>query len=203
MASELMPDSARSTSVMKPDKNYDDIVLKPVSQPTSPLVNFEVAYKQLMERWEDPHLTGKVTVDAGGKTRYGISQNAYPSLDIDTLTAKNAADIAYTDYWNYSKWNISKLPAKEQPLANKLFQFGFNEGVGTVIQATNISIDLICESEVFSKLGDSLDVMRLSDEGKEELLLMSAATQLARYVVKYHGLSRVPHSLMDRALCIE
>jgi len=179
-----------STSVVRPP-------------PVSPLVNFDIAYKQLMERWEDPHLTGKVTTDAGGKTRYGISQGAYPSLDIDTLTAENAKDIAYTDYWNYSKWDISNLQTAHQPLANKLFQFGFNVGVGTVIQIANVCVYIAEIGDDLPKLGYMLNITNRSLETLSDLRLMMAAAQLSRYVKDYHGLSRVPHSLMDRALCIE
>lgn len=167
------------------------------------LVSFDIAYKQLIERWEDPHLTGKITHDAGGATKYGISQNAYPSLDISTITASTAKEITFKDYWMYSKWNISKLQAAYQPLANKLFQFGFNVGVGTVIQIANMCVFSAEIGDQIPKLGDPLDITSRSPETLSDLRLMMVAAQLSRYVVDYHGLSRVPHSLMDRALCIE
>lgn len=171
--------------------------------PPSPFVSFDIAYKQLMERWEDPHLTGKVTVDAGGKTRYGISQNAYPSLDIDTLTAENAKKIAYTDYWMTKVWDISNLDIKNQSLANKLFQFGFNVGVGTVVQLTNFCAMIMQGHKVLPALGTHLILGGIVPSEAQKLTYMLAAAQLSRYVKDYHLLSRVPHSLMDRALCIE
>lgn len=180
------------------------VVRPTTAEPVQALVSFDVAYKQLMERWEDPHYTGKVTTDAGGKTKYGISENAYPSLDIAGLTLSRATEIAHADYWMYSKWDISKLPSNNQALANKLFQFGFNEGVGTVIQASNLSLYMIYNKRGYPKLGDPLHVCEgLLPGDRVDLLRMTAATQLARYVVKYHGLAKVPHSLLDRALCIE
>ena len=45
---------------------------------------------------------GAVTNDAadpGGLTKYGISQRAYPSLDIASLTVEQAAVIYHQDYW--------------------------------------------------------------------------------------------------------
>lgn len=38
--------------------------------------------------------------DPGGLTNYGISQRAYPNVDIRGLTATTASDIYHRDYWN-------------------------------------------------------------------------------------------------------
>lgn len=167
------------------------------------LVSFDISYKQLIERWEDPHYSGKITTDGGGETRYGISQHAYPSLDIATITLTRAQEITHADYWMYSKWDISKILSTKQDLANKLFQFGFNVGVGTVIQIANMSLAVLQNRKILPKLGDPLSVSQLPDAQAYILLQMLAASQMSRYIVDYHGLSRVPHSLMDRALCTE
>lgn len=37
--------------------------------------------------------------DPGGVTKYGISQRAYPMLDIPSLTREQAAALAWRDYW--------------------------------------------------------------------------------------------------------
>jgi lysozyme family protein len=37
--------------------------------------------------------------DPGGATNFGISQTAYPSLDIANLTEDQASQIYYDDYW--------------------------------------------------------------------------------------------------------
>jgi hypothetical protein len=167
------------------------------------LVSFDVAYNQLMQRWEDPHLTGKVTVDGGGKTRYGISQHAYPSIDIDTLTLENAKKIAYTDYWATSIWDVSLLEVVAQPLANKLFQFGFNCWVGTVVQIANLCIYVMAGHKVLPTLGTKLILAGIVPSDAQKLLFMLSSAQLSRYIKDYNMLSRVPHSLLDRALCIE
>lgn len=199
----------RDTSVMQTDpgniQQRGTSVIQPGSVLPSPqLVSFDIAYKQLMQRWEDPHLTGKITHDAGGATKYGISQNAYPSLDISTITASTAKEITERDYWMYNAWDISKLLSGDQPLANKFLQFGFNTGVGTVIQLTNMFLYCIYPKYGMPKLGQHLTVSeKLLPGDKADILRMLVASQLSRYVVDYHGLSRVPHSLMDRALCIE
>lgn len=167
------------------------------------LVSFEVAYNQLMERWEDPHLTGKITTDAGGKTRFGLSESAYPSIDISTITAERAKEITYQDYWGSKIWDIHELDSAYQALANKLFQFGFNTGVGTVVQIANMCLYIAGQLKEVPLLGDHLSVAKTAEVINMGMVEMLAAAQLSRYIKDYHLLSRVPHSLLDRALCIE
>ena len=56
---------------------------------------------------DDPH-------DHGGRTRYGISQKAYPNLDIKNLTVDDAKAIYQRDYWQYDG-------IQDQAIANKVF----------------------------------------------------------------------------------
>ena len=55
--------------------------------------------------------------DAGGTTRYGISQRAHPDVDIINLTESAARAIYYRDYWErYNVWRLF-----DQELATKVF----------------------------------------------------------------------------------
>ena len=59
---------------------------------------FDEAFEKLMnlEGWakivDDPH-------DKGGKTKFGISQKAYPNLNITALSLEDAKKIYFKDYW--------------------------------------------------------------------------------------------------------
>lgn len=46
--------------------------------------------------------------DPGGATNYGISQRAYPLLNISTLTRDQVIALYRKDYWD--KYSIDKLP---------------------------------------------------------------------------------------------
>lgn len=46
--------------------------------------------------------------DSGGLTKWGISQRAYPDLDIRNLTREAAIQLYKTDYWD--KCRCSELP---------------------------------------------------------------------------------------------
>lgn len=63
--------------------------------------------------------------DYGGLTKYGISQKAYPRIDIRNLTENQARRIYYTDYWTVMHCNEFS-----DPLATVLFDSGVNCGTG-------------------------------------------------------------------------
>ena len=46
--------------------------------------------------------------DPGGLTKYGLSQEEYPDLDIRNLTIEQALDIYYNDFW--LKGKCSEMP---------------------------------------------------------------------------------------------
>jgi lysozyme family protein len=47
---------------------------------------------------EDPTLSGKVTTDAGGVTRWGIASKFHPGLDVANLSLSDARSIYLNEY---------------------------------------------------------------------------------------------------------
>ena len=78
--------------------------------------------------------------DPGGLTKYGISQAAFPDLDIVNLTPEQAIGIYATDYWE-----PAKCPALPQALALVHFDAAVNCGVGQAArflqQAVGVTVD--------------------------------------------------------------
>lgn len=66
---------------------------------------------------------GKLVTDQGGVTRWGISQNAYPGLDIVHLTRAEAEKLYLRDYWRPIRGNA--LPPA---VALVLFDASVNHG---------------------------------------------------------------------------
>lgn len=64
--------------------------------------------------------------DPGGKTKYGISQRAYPHLDIARLTVDDAIAIYRRDYWDRMRMDV--LP---DVVRADLFDTAVNSGPGT------------------------------------------------------------------------
>lgn len=74
---------------------------------------------------EDRGLTGRVTNDAGGITRYGISSKAHPGLDVANLSLADAKSLYKSEYWDAIGGD--SLPAALQTTA---LDAAINQGVG-------------------------------------------------------------------------
>ena len=84
-------------------------------------MNFDQAFSVLMRHEgglvDDPN-------DPGGLTKYGISQRAYPALDIRALTLDQAAAIYRRDYWG-----PAGCEAVPDALREDLFDMAVNSGI--------------------------------------------------------------------------
>lgn len=70
---------------------------------------------------------GKVVVDTGGITKYGISKKAYPNLDIERLTEEEAIEIYRRDYWERIRGD--EIAEISKVLAFCVFDYSVNSGV--------------------------------------------------------------------------
>jgi lysozyme family protein len=75
--------------------------------------------------------------DPGGLTKYGISQKAYPALDIRALTVDGAIEIYRRDYW-------AKIRGDDLcwAFALPLFDCAVNQGPGTAVRFFQLALDV-------------------------------------------------------------
>jgi lysozyme family protein len=92
--------------------------------------DFKEAFHFTMQH-EDPHLSGVVTTDAGGRTRFGIAQKFHPDLaesfftgDLEDALAL-AEEMEERDYWRPMR--LGEIAS--QIVASKLFDMGVNMGI--------------------------------------------------------------------------
>src|SRR6266567_1879083 len=81
---------------------------------------------QFTLQWEGGYVFDES--DPGGDTKWGISQRAYPSLDIKNLTPAQAADIYARDYWD--KVGGDQIPF---PMCTAVFDSAVNNGVSRAV----------------------------------------------------------------------
>lgn len=80
---------------------------------------------------EDSTCSGKVTVDAGGRTRFGIAERFHPELPDEFFTGPaeealaRAEEIEQREYWDAMRLE----EVEDQAVANKLLDMGVNMGV--------------------------------------------------------------------------
>ena len=112
-------------------------------------------------------------VDRGGATKYGISQLAYPNLDIKSLTENQARDIYKRDYWD----RIRADEIESQAIAEALFDTCVNMGVRAGSRLAQVSASVEPADGVIGSQSLSL-INNINDE-----LFISSFTivKIARY----------------------
>src|SRR5262245_28101663 len=94
------------------------------------MAEFDLAFNNTLH-YEDHNLSGRVTVDAGGRTRFGIAEKFHPNLPEEFFSGPGedalaeAERIEREEYWE--RMNLSSVA--DQKIANKLFDMGVNMGV--------------------------------------------------------------------------
>jgi len=84
--------------------------------------------------------------DPGGLTKYGISQQAYPSLDIRGLSLEDAKKIYRRDYWERCK--CDDLP---QALALCVFDCAVNQGPSVARRILQMSLGVTVDGIIGPK----------------------------------------------------
>lgn len=93
------------------------------------MAEFREAFENTM-KFEDATLSGKVTVDAGGRTRFGIAEKFHPQLGDTFFTGDahqalaEAESIEQSEYWE--PLHLGEIAS--QAVANKLFDMAVNMG---------------------------------------------------------------------------
>lgn len=90
------------------------------------MADFSTAIPGLLKREGGPVFTEDPD-DPGGATKFGISQRAYPKINVRALTEDMAIQLYRADYW-------SKIRGDEihsQAVAEAVFDAAVNQGPGT------------------------------------------------------------------------
>jgi lysozyme family protein len=94
------------------------------------MADFRMAFLFTLQH-EDSTRSGKVTMDAGGRTRFGIAEKFHPDLPEEFFTGPaedalaEAEKIEEREYW----CRLRLAEVENQNLANKLFDMAVNMGV--------------------------------------------------------------------------
>lgn len=111
--------------------------------------------------------------DRGGATKYGISQNAYPNLDIRNLTEQQARDIYKRDYWD----RVRGDDIQSQLVAENVFDTAVNMGVRTASKLAQLCIGVTPVDGVVGN--DTVAAINGTDE--HQFLAAYTVSKIARY----------------------
>jgi len=82
-------------------------------------------------------------LDPGGLTNFGISQRAFPDLDVAALTREEAIEIYRAHYWRPLR--CDELPAQ---VAILLFECGVNQGVPTATRLLQLAVGVRADGRI-------------------------------------------------------
>ena len=137
--------------------------------PVRPAV-FEAALSFVLEKEGGSKITDDPK-DSGGLTKWGISQRAYPDVNIRALTRDDAAALYYRDYWLAG--GCGNVPAG---VAVMMFDTAVNQGVGAAAKLLQLAVGTDPDGHVGPKTLAAVQRMRPAD-----LLTEYAARRMVRY----------------------
>lgn len=111
--------------------------------------------------------------DAGGLTKYGISQRAYPNLNIRNLTEADAKNIYKHDYWDKIKGD----DITSQVIAENIFDTAVNMGPRTASRLAQVALDL---DPVDGIIGPNT-IAALNSRDKQLFIAEYTLAKIARY----------------------
>lgn len=76
--------------------------------------------------------------DRGGLTKYGISQQSYPNVDIRNLTEEEAKNIYKRDYWD----KVQGDSIQSQKVAENIFDTAVNMGSKTASRLVQLALEV-------------------------------------------------------------
>ncbi|MGH9452368.1 MAG: glycoside hydrolase family 108 protein [Terriglobia bacterium] len=103
------------------------------------MADFDTAVKFVLQN-EGPELVRDPN-DPGGLTKFGISQRAYPRLDIAALTEAQASQIYRSDYWQFDF-------LASQALATKLLDLSVNFGKSSALKLLQCALKYLVAGPV-------------------------------------------------------
>ena len=144
------------------------------------MADFELAIVKTLAREGGSKYT-ETPGDTGGATKFGISQRAYPQLNIKNLTEAEAKAIYKRDYWDKIKGDL----IANQGIAESIFDFAVNAGIKTaskLAQAAACEISAVNRPPIFidGVIGNAT-VATLNAANPEYFLAVFSLMKISRY----------------------
>jgi lysozyme family protein len=143
-------------------------------------------------RFEDATLSGKVTVDAGGRTRFGIAEKFHPELSASlyytTMGSEAALKIAEGIYERDYCEPLCIALLKNQVVANKLLSLGINIGIYPAAKMLQDALRVSGDGRIGPltlAAEDDCDPLAVLDSMREQ------AAMHYEYIVKYNPADRI------------
>ena len=111
--------------------------------------------------------------DRGGATKYGISQRAYPTLDIRNLSEQQAREVYKRDYWD----RVAGDALQSQLVAENIFDTAVNMGVRTAAKLAQLCAEVSPADGVMG----AQSVQAINAVNEHQFLAAYTVSKVARY----------------------
>lgn len=116
--------------------------------------------------------------DPGSETNWGITKRDHPDVDIGSLTKTQAIAIYRQSYWNPLYDQIS-----DQSVADKLFDLGVNQGMGTAVKLLQHALAFLEEGPIVAEgVFGSITIAATNSADPAKLLAELKAQAAANYM---------------------
>lgn len=136
------------------------------------MADFNAAIPKTLAREGGAKFTD-VPGDAGGATKFGISQRAYPNEDIRNLTEARAREIYKRDYWD----RVRGDDIESQAIAEQIFDTAVNMGVRTAARLAQVTMGIEPADGIIGSR--SLETINATDE--TQFVAEFTIAKIARY----------------------
>jgi lysozyme family protein len=135
------------------------------------MANFELAVTKTIQS-EGGSEISRHPADRGGVTKYGISQAAYPQLNIERLTETQAKQIYKLDYWD----RIQGDNITSQVVAEEIFDTAVLSYPKTASRLAQLALDLVPDGVFGPKTLDAINTVEPA-----RFLMSYKLAKIARY----------------------
>lgn len=141
------------------------------------MANFDEAITKTLAKEGGSRYT-EIANDKGGATKYGISQRAYPHIDIRNLTEQQARDIYKRDYWD----RVCGDRIQSQAVAENLFDTAVNMGPVTAAKLAQSTLnEILIDGLIVDGVIGSCTIDALSRCEDNVFLAAYTLAKVARY----------------------
>lgn len=153
------------------------------------MADFKKAVESVLKH-EDAHLSGEVTHDSGGTTKFGISGRAHPSVDLEHLLLADAEEIYRNEYWS----KIQGDEIHDNEVAAKLLDMAVNMGPHQAIVLCQRALNVLALHQALEEDGvlgrASLGALNAADPRLMLVILRSFCEEFYRHLAavkpEYH-----------------
>lgn len=126
------------------------------------MADVDIAVEYVL-RQEDSKLSGVITRDSGGRTRFGVAEKFHPELTntgfFDTMPTAQALEVAIKTYKNQYAPQLQLGKIISQAIANTFLSYAINDGTEIAIKLIQKLLGCVEDGEMGQKTLNAINTL--------------------------------------------